>query len=115
MLAWPSISCTTFRHWMRQGEEDKKGEYFNFFNAIKAAEAQAEIRAVELWHKQMPQDWRAAQAFLERRYPERWGKRERVEFTGKEGGPIEIESMRARLIEKLTSLTKQGSTMESDN
>ena len=47
-----------------------------FLEAVRQAEAEAEARIVLQWQKAMPEDWRAAQAFLERRYPERWGKKE---------------------------------------
>ena len=37
-------------------------------------------------------DWRAAMAFLQRRFPDRWQKRQATEITGKNGGPIKTES-----------------------
>jgi transposase len=33
--------------------------------------------------------WQAAAWILERRHPDRWGRRERVELTGRDGGPVE--------------------------
>lgn len=69
------ISFQTFRTWLMRGERDKSGPYFEFFEAVKAAEAEAEVRAVTLWSKAMPKDWRAAKEFLERRHPARWSQR----------------------------------------
>lgn len=109
--AYAGIDYTTFRNWMRQGEKQEKGEYFNFFNAVRRAEAEAEIKMVELWREQMPRDWKAARDFLERRFPERWGKRERVELTGNEGGPVEIEEVRKMLIEKLCALNEEENSI----
>lgn len=34
--------------------------------------------------------WGAAAWLLERRFPERWGRRDQVEHTGRGGGPIEV-------------------------
>jgi hypothetical protein len=69
------ISFQTFRNWLLRGEREKSGPYFDFFEGVKAAEAEAELRAVTLWSKAMPKDWRAAKEFLERRHPSRWSQR----------------------------------------
>lgn len=37
-------------------------------------------------------DWRAAMTILERRFPEDWGKRDRVEVSGPDGGPVQVEA-----------------------
>jgi transposase-like protein len=78
--AYAGIEYSTFRKWMIKGEKSKNGEFFEFFKAIKQAEAEAEARIVALWQKQIPDNWQAARDFLERRYPDRWGKRERVQM-----------------------------------
>jgi transposase len=72
------IDYSTFRKWMVKGEKAKSGVYFDFFHAIKKAEAQAEYRMVALWQQAIPEDWRSAKDFLERRYPERWGRKEQL-------------------------------------
>jgi len=41
---------------------------------------------VALWQKHMPEDYRAIRDFLERRYPDRWGrKRLDIEHSGEVG------------------------------
>ena len=47
--------------------------------------------------------WQASAWRLERKHQDRWGKRSEVkaEVTGKDGGAIEIESARSKLLEKL--------------
>ena len=74
------IDYRTFRNWMVAGEEAKSGEYFQFFQSIKKAEAQAEIRMVQEWQKHVPNNWQAIATFMERRYPDRWGKRDRQDI-----------------------------------
>ncbi|NMP20749.1 hypothetical protein [Sulfobacillus harzensis] len=75
---YAGIDYTTFRLWMQKGEAREAKKYSDFFEAITRAEAEAESRAVALWQKAMPEDWRAAQMFLERRHPDRWGKQDKL-------------------------------------
>ena len=73
--AYAGIHYSTFRKWMIKGEKAKSGKYREFFEAVTRAEHEAEVRMVAQWQKHMPEDYRAIRDFLERRYPERWGKR----------------------------------------
>ena len=45
-------------------------------------------------------DWRASAEFLARRFPAEWGRVDRHEITGKDGGPVRIEARQA--LERLT-------------
>lgn len=72
------VSYGNFREWMKRGEAEEDGKYRNFYDAMTRAEAEAEARAVALWQKAMPEDWRSVQMYLERRYPDRWGKQEKL-------------------------------------
>lgn len=100
------ISYSIFREWIVKGEQAKSGKYFDFSEAVKKAEAQAEIRMVQEWQKQMPENWQAIATFMERRYPDRWGRQDKskLELTGKDGGAIKIDSPREDIICKLVSL-----------
>lgn len=73
------ISKATFYHWMERGEADEAGEFSDFFYAVRAASAQAEIDAVRQLRAAAERSWQAAVAFLERRFPERWGRSERTD------------------------------------
>ena len=80
--------------WLARGEnrdpKRKKTQlYADFADAIRLAEAHAEVRAVALIQKEMPDNARLALDFLARRHPERWGPKEKHEITGKGGGPVE--------------------------
>ena len=74
---------------MQAGEAKKNPRFSEFFEAITRAEAAAEDSAVRMWQQAMPTDWRAAQMFLERRHPDRWGKQERLDL--KHAGKVEVE------------------------
>jgi len=103
------ISYSIFREWIVKGEQAKSGKYFDFSEAVKKAEAQAEIRMVQEWQKQMPENWQAIATFMERRYPYRWGRQDKnkVELTGKDGGAIKIDSPREDIICKLAGLASR--------
>jgi hypothetical protein len=77
--AYAGIDYSTFRKWMQKGERAKSGRFFEFFKLVKRAELEAELLCVRSWIKQIPEDWRAAKEFLERRFPERWGRSVKVE------------------------------------
>ena len=90
--AYAGVSYSTLRGWIVKGEKAKSGKYLKFLEAVRQAEAEAEARIVLQWQKAMPEDWRAAQAFLERRYPERWGKKEtHVVEGGDQKKPIKLQ------------------------
>jgi hypothetical protein len=86
--AYAGINYTTFYRWMEKGEKAKSGKFCKFCKAVKQAEGDAEARIVYQWASKTPEDWRAAQAFLERRYPERWGKKDIVKHQGDNEKPI---------------------------
>lgn len=99
--AYAGISPATFHAWMARGraERDSLAEgnrpqpretpYREFLEAVESARAQAEIRSVALIQK-AAQDgtWQAAAWFLERSHPQRWGRIQRTEISGPDGGPI---------------------------
>lgn len=89
------IHESTWYKWLQEGEAASKGIKREFFEAIKKAESTAEIRNVKIVNTAAENDWRAAMTYLERKFPDRWGKKDRVEaaieHSGKDGGPIQSE------------------------
>lgn len=98
------ISESTYYRWLQRGEAEHAGIYAEFVRVVREAEAEAELHAVALVWEQMPEDWRAAIAFLERRFPTRWRRRTSAEISGPGGGPIET---RAKSTLDLSLLTDQ--------
>lgn len=89
---YAGISPATGYDWMARGESEsprrcKSAMYVAFAEAVRAAEAETEVRMVAQWQQKMPDDWRAIQTFLERRYPADWGRKE--QHMGEGGGPIQ--------------------------
>jgi transposase len=81
---YAGIGRSTLYRWLERGEADSDGgiesEHGVLWARVVRAEAVAEVEAVAVLHRAMDEDggnWRAAVAFLSRRYPSRWGTTER--------------------------------------
>ena len=87
------ISRKTLSEWMDKGRVQraghKRGVYRAFLEAVEQATAKAEQGLVAMVVRAGAVQWQAAAWMLERKHPGRWGRRERIEHTGKGGGPIE--------------------------
>ena len=91
---YAGISHQTLRNWILKAEQpDAPDEYIEFVEAIKKAEADAEVTDIALI-RQAAQGgtWQAAAWIRERKNPERWGRREQqqVELSGPDGGPVQL-------------------------
>lgn len=101
--AYAGVAASTFWSWMQKGEEQPKSVYGKFRAAVLEAESFAEVRANTIIQKAMEDNWVAAMTFLERKFPDRWGRRQRVEMTGANGGPIQTEAAPAIDLDKLST------------
>ncbi len=80
--SYGGVAYDTFREWIKRGQDEATGEFFEFSDAIKKAEAEAEVESVALIRRSAQDgQWQAAAWFLERRKPSDWGRRERHEVT----------------------------------
>lgn len=116
--AFAGISKNTLYEWLRRGAREKErlaknprakikkseAPFVEFSDAVKKALAAAEVRDVMLIGKAAETQWQAAAWRLERRFPERWGRREKLalEHTGKDGGPIESVNIHRIDLSRLT-------------
>lgn len=103
------IVPSTFYAWQNKGEDEierrEKGHkadpkaqpYLDFCMAVRAACAQSEFVAVAAFRGGFSKSdgWKAAEKFLGRRYPGRWGNRQHVHHSGK----IEHGSELAKAVE----------------
>ena len=85
----------TVYDWISQGEQQTGGTFDMLYLRTKQAEAEAESVVVSTLLDQASVSWQAGIAYLERRFPERWSKRERtqLEITGKDGSPIDVRGV----------------------
>jgi len=74
------IHEATWWRWLQKGEtaKSKRSIYRKLYEAVKKAEAEAQIRNVAIIQKAAQETWQAAAWWLERRYPELWGRKDTV-------------------------------------
>jgi transposase len=111
---YAGIGETTFYRWM--SEDDP--EHREFREAVKKAEAIAEVRNVAIISKAAQDTWQAAAWWLERRKPADWGRRDRVsvdaQVTGKDGGPLVVtrEALRSMSDDELATVEAAVAAIE---
>jgi transposase len=90
---YAGISVPTFYRWMEQGATpDADVIYREFREAVEKAKADAEVRDVALIDRAAADgNWQAAAWKLERKFPNRWGRVNRTEVTGADGGALKVE------------------------
>jgi transposase len=105
VIEYLGISHESWYGWLREGEKDKKLGKRNmkveFFDRIKKAQSGAEMRAVSGILQAGRDNWTAYAWFLERKYPDRWSKRETHQITGADGGPVEFVEVKEKLLDEI--------------
>jgi hypothetical protein len=86
--------------WMKRGRLEPDSIYSVFLSAVEKAQAFSEMRDVQVIDKAgQGGQWQASAWRLERKFSKRWGRTDRHEHTGKNGGPITFIDM-VRQLEK---------------
>jgi transposase len=115
--AYVGINKTTLYDWMKRGARErerleknpkakiKKSEapFVEFSNAVKKALAAAEMRDVQIIAKAAESNWQAAAWKLERRAPQRWGRKDRLQAEVEHSGEIKnTEEKNINITEQIT-------------
>ena len=89
------VRATKERESIASGNKARENEskFLDFLDAVERARAEAEVRTVALIQQAAPNSWQAAAWYLERSHPKRWARREKVEMSGPEGGPITLQGL----------------------
>jgi hypothetical protein len=66
------ITYHCFLNWIKKGEVEKSGKYFNFFHEVKKAIASGKAKKVQRIN--MDPAWQSDAWLLERQYPNEFGK-----------------------------------------
>ncbi|SDY22698.1 hypothetical protein [Thermoactinomyces sp. DSM 45892] len=106
--AFAGIHKSTLYDWLKKGARstDENDKYRQFSDAIEKAMAEAEMRDVAVIAQASKDNWQAAAWRLERKYPNRWGRKTQHEISGIDGKPIEI-APKQLLADKLEQLAKK--------
>jgi len=77
------IHYNTLLAWEKKGESQKSGEYVEFLEALRRAEAEAVVSNIEvITNAATSGDWRAAAWFLEHKYPNNWARLDKRAIEG---------------------------------
>ena len=88
------INRATYYRWLERGERSKKlaeeGKkipkeekiYCDFCDSVRQADAEGEVSITAMIFNQVKDDWRAGMELLARKYPERWARKEYIDFKG---------------------------------
>lgn len=101
------ISRGTFFRWMERGLKggNQNTRYREFRDAVEKARAEAEARKLRAIHIAADNGtWQAAAWWLERSFPDRWGRRDKVEVTHITEDMLDAEIR--RLEDELAALDK---------
>lgn len=94
-------------------QEDSKPCYKAFRDAIELAMAQGEQRDLMFIDRAaIMGSWQAAAWKLERKFTARWGRKDKLEVTGEDGGPLKVETSEADLAVKIAELEARLKDME---
>jgi transposase len=118
------ISASTFYAWMARGKKERSGPFRDFLRAVRKAESDAEVQNIAIIRQVMKggavterktitrkdgstetvekfarADWAAAMTHAERRWPDRWGKKESEELAKLRAQMNELINEHARIRE----------------
>lgn len=87
------IDKSTWYRWLSEGEKAKSGLKREFYDTVKKAEKDAIARNVALIQRAAQEgNWQAAAWWLERKYFEDWGRKDKVDLSAdKDGFKIVVE------------------------
>jgi hypothetical protein len=90
--AWAGIHKDTFYDWFHKGQASRAGLYREFADELEIAWAESEVRDLQTISMAAAENWAAAAWRLERKFPTRWGRKDRMELSGTDGNPIETRT-----------------------
>jgi len=108
----------SFITWRQRGEKELEEEqvsiYTELFGEVKRAESEAIIMRLKNINDASKEHWQAAAWFLERKYPDEWGRKDRHEIEGE----LKVESFLNQLPPDIAAaiikLSLQNSNSGSD-
>jgi transposase len=114
--AYAGINKDTLYTWMRKGRAATRGAYHQFVDQLDQALAASEVRDLALIGKAAEEQWQAAAWRLERRYPEKYGRRTRLEGqVDVRGVPyLDIGKLTGEELEQLSGLLRKAAPVPEE-
>lgn len=114
------IHRATFYNWMARGAtqrerlnagleiEPDEQPYLDFLDTMEEADAEGIIgHVMNIDNAAKNGTWQASAWILERKQPKKWGRADRTEITGPEGGPIQITVSTEELERKVARILER--------
>ena len=114
------IHRSTFYNWMQRGNiqrerlnagleiEASEQPFLDFLDTIEEADAEGIIgHLMNIDNAAKNGTWQASAWILERKQPKKWGRYDRTEITGPEGGPIQINVSTEELERKVARILER--------
>jgi hypothetical protein len=90
--------------------------YLEFLEAVEKARASAELRAVaQIQQAAATGQWQASAWYLERSYPQKWGRKDYTEITGEGGGAIKVDVATDELERKILEIASKRVVKEIED
>lgn len=107
---YAGISKDAYYDWIHKAQDPEADPiYKRFSDTVEKARASAEVRNVMNIQKSAQDGtWQASAWWLERSFPDRWGRRTTV--TGPDSGPIQVEVTKEALVDRIMGLLDDGDT-----
>jgi len=86
---YAGIGVSTFYLWLDRGRAGES-PYVEFLEAVEKAEAEAMIANVAIIQRAANDTWQAAAWWLERKRPDDWGRRQRMDIGTSQEQPMKI-------------------------
>lgn len=116
------IGKSTYYSWLERGrkEADRRAaglepdenetQYLEFMDTVEKAQAEAAVSLIgEIANHARNGTWQAAAWILERKFPRQWGRFDRAEVSGPEGGAVKIDVSSEELERKVKRILEKRS------
>lgn len=113
------IARATFYNWMQRGNvqrerlnagleiEPNEAQYLDFLDTVEEADAEGIIgHLMNIDNAAKNGTWQASAWILERKQPKKWGRYDRTEISGPDGGAIQINVSTEELERKISHILK---------
>lgn len=123
------LDPSTLAHWKARGREEDAGPYYDFLMDLKEADAHCERALLSVVRKaaESERHWTAAMTLLERKWPKRWGRMDRVTAGGlsaedllerrlaNDAAEISYQEIEAKRVREQKRATERKRILESPN